>query len=373
MRKRFVPVVAVLMALAMSVTAFAAEQPQTVIGTEDGGTTITITDITPREDETDEQKEKQSADGFKVGSYYPVEIQTAEDNGYQLLVKTFIVPQGVSPEALIEEALIRRGVQYQVSDVLRRELEGSSETKTVSETVTMPAESDEKDELLDLFDADMSYSVDGFSGTLLLNEHSITAEATDTEGYSYTLKDVKEYTGLERNDPYYVPKTAEKYGVTLQLADIEWTPMASGSDNSDTPSLFKATATYTGTAWGSKETDFLATATYSGEVNRATAGEVVYSIIYEEVPAPIVSDEQGNSFAEGVNWRGTLLAVVGFFAGAAAIAVAAYGIKSLLYKHDKKAEDYDQERQINDHYAHRPDMDLPDMLYDMDRGLEDDR
>lgn len=367
MRKRFVPVVAVLMALAMSVTAFAAEQPQTVIGTEDGGTTITITDITPREDETDEQKEKQSANGFKVGSYYPVEIQTAEDNGYQLLVKTFIVPQGVSPEALIEEALIRRGVQYQVSDVLRRELEGSSETKTVSETVTMPAESDEKDELLALFDADMAYSEDGFSGTLLLNEHSITAEATDTEGYSYTLKDVKEYTGLERNDPYYVPKTAEKYGVTLQLADIEWTPMASGSDNSDTPSLFKATATYTGTAWGTKETDFLATATYSGEVSRGTAGEVVYSIIYEEIPT--VVELPDTSFLADFDWGIVIWVII-----AAGLAAAGYlAVKWLLCKRRENAEEREVERMRNAPYANRPAMDLPDMLDEMDRGLEDDR
>ena len=367
MRKKFVPVVAVLMALAMSVTAFAAEQPQTVIGTEDGGATITITDITPREDETDEQKEKQSANGFKVGSYYPVEIQTAEDNGYQLLVKTFIVPQGVSPEALIEEALIRRGVQYQVSDVLRRELEGSNETKTVSETVTMPAESDEKDELLALFDADMSYSVDGFSGTLLLNEHSITAETTDTEGYSYTLKDVKEYTGLERNDPYYVPKTAEKYGVTLQLADIEWTPMASGSDNSDTPSLFKATATYTGTAWGSKETDFLATATYSGEVSRTTAGEVVYSIIYEEIPT--VVELPDTSFLSDFDWKIVIWVIV-----AAGLAAGGYlAVKWLLRKRRENAEEREIERMRNDPYANRPAMDLPEMLDEMDRGLEDER
>ena len=64
MRKRIIPFMAVVMALAMSVTAFAAEQPQTVIGSENGGTTITITDITPREEETDEQEEsKRNASG----------------------------------------------------------------------------------------------------------------------------------------------------------------------------------------------------------------------------------------------------------------------------------------------------------------------
>lgn len=369
MRKTCTTLLVCLMTLTMSMTAFATEQPQTVVETGDNGTSITITDITPRKDETDEQKENQKTEPYKVGSYYPVEIQTAEDNGYQLLVKTFIVPQGVDPSALIEEGLTRRGVEYQVSDILCRELDGDSETKTATETVTMPVESDDEDELLELLDAEMTYSEDGFAGTLLLNERSITAEATDTEGYSYTLKDVKEYTGLERNDPYYVPKTSEKYGVTLQLADIKWTPMASGTDNSRSPSLFKATAIYTGTAWGSKETDFVATATYTGEVSKVTEGDLVYSIIYEELPPAVVPE----GWSAGINWGGALLTVLGIFAGAAVIAAIVYGIKWLLRKREENAEAREQERRNNDPYANRPDMDLPDMLYDMDRGLEDDR
>ena len=365
MRKRIIPFMAVIMALTMSVTAFAAEQPQTVIGSEDGGTTITITDITPREEETDEQEENE-ADEFRVGNYYPVVIQTAEDNGYQLLVKTFIVPQSTSPEALIEETLTRRGVEYQVSDILKRELEGSKETRTISETVSMPTESDKKSELLTRFGSEMTYSEDGFTGTLKLNEQSITAEATDTEGYSYTLKDVKEYTGLERNDPYYVPKTSEKYGVTLQLADIEWTPMASGSDNSRTPSLFKATATYTGTAWGSKASGFLASATYSGEVSKETAGDVVYSIVYEEVPE--VVERSLESLLSG-----PVLNVLFWLASAACVVGVGYlVVKWAVRKRSESAEQRECERMRNDPYANRPSMDLPDMLDEMDRGLEDD-
>ena len=365
MRKRIIPFMAVVMALAMSVTAFAAEQPQTVIGSENGGTTITITDITPREEETDEQEESKATE-FRIGSYYPVEIRTAEDNGYQLLIKTFIVPQGTSPEALIEEALTRRGVEYQVSDILKRELDGSKETRTVSETVSMPTESDKKSELLALFDSEMTYSEDGFTGILKLNEQSITSEATDTEGYSYTLKDVKEYTGLERNDPYYIPKTAEKYGVTLQLADVDWTPMASRSDNSRTPSLFKATATYTGTAWGSKETDFLATATYSGEVTKVTEGDVVYSIVYEEVPE--VAERSFASLFSG-SAMNTLFCLA---AAAFAVGMGYLAVKWALRKRSESAEQRDTELMRNDPYANRPAMDLPDMLDEMDRGLEDD-
>lgn len=367
MRKSCMSLVVCLMALFMSVTAFAAEQPQTIIKADDNGASITIKDITPGEEVTDEQKEILVTENFKVGSSYPVEIQTAEDNGYRLLVKTFIVPQGTDPQTLIEEGLTRRGVEYQVCDVLRRELDGSTETKTVSETVTMPTESDKKSDLIALFEPEMTYGEDGYTGTLDLNVHSITAEATDTEGYSYSIKDVKEFAGLERNDPYYIPKTAEKYGVTLQLAGIEWTPMASRSDNSDTPSLFKATATYTGTAWGSKASGFLATATYSGEVTKTTAGELVYSIVYEEVPP--AGKENKSALLDNINWALILLCIFIIIL----ILLILYLSYDLFCAYRERMDRNKTEQYQSDPYADRPAMDLPDMLNEMDRGLEDDK
>ena len=75
-----------VMAVVLSVKAHAADSPQTVISTNGDKTSISITDITPREDEKDE---KNTQKNYTVGSYYPIEVQTAEDHGMQLLVKTF--------------------------------------------------------------------------------------------------------------------------------------------------------------------------------------------------------------------------------------------------------------------------------------------
>ncbi len=209
MRKISTPLLACLLVLSMSVTAFAAEQPQTVIDTGENGTSITITDITPREDEENAQTAQRKAN-YKVGSFYPVEIQTAEEDGVRLLVKTFLVPQDTDPATLIEEGLTRRGVEYQVSDILKRELAGESESKTVTETVTVPAETDDADELAELFTGTIPYSQDGFAGTLTLEPASIKTKATDTEGYAYTLKDVKEFSGLDRMTPIISPRPHRK-------------------------------------------------------------------------------------------------------------------------------------------------------------------
>ena len=114
---------ACLMAVGLSTTAF-AEEPQTVVNTENGGASISITDITPREEQEDETKSS-----FQTG-YYPIAIETAEDAGVRLLVKTFLVPEGTDPQALIEESLTRRGITYtRYSD----DLAFSGETFSVGE------------------------------------------------------------------------------------------------------------------------------------------------------------------------------------------------------------------------------------------------
>ena len=118
MRKIRTPLLASLLVLSMSVTAF-AEPPQTVIGLDGNGTSITITDITPREDEENEQKAERKTN-YKEGSFYPIEIQTAEEDRIRLLVKTFLVPQGTDPAALVEEGMTR-GVAHFAYTTARRE------------------------------------------------------------------------------------------------------------------------------------------------------------------------------------------------------------------------------------------------------------
>ena len=345
---------ACLMAVGLGTTAF-AEEPQTVVNTGNGGASISITDITPREEQEDETKSS-----FQTG-YYPIAIETAEDAGVRLLVKTFLVPEGTDPQALVEESLTRRGVAYQVSDILLRELEGDAQTKPVTKTVTTPAETDDTEELLTLLSPTLEYGEDGYAGTLSLDPSSISAKAADTTSYSYTLKDTREYTGLDRNDPYYIPKSAEKNGVTLTLADVQWTPMASAGDNSEVPSLYRATAVYTGTAWGSKADGYLVTASYTGEATKAAEGQKMVSIVYEEVP--------GVSLFGSFPWQAVLLVLI----GAGVLTGGVFGVRRLIAKGKDTAENRKSKLVREDPYAGRPPMDLPDLLDEMDRGLEEDR
>ena len=152
--------------------------------------------------------------------------------------------------------------------------------------------------------------------------------------------------------------------MTLSLADVQWTPMASAADNSEVPTLFRATAVYTGTAWGSKADGYLVSADYTGEAIRTEQGSKMVSIVYEEVPSAGLFSASGSP----INWQAVLVVFVGIGLAAGAV----YGVIWLIRRGKESMKERENSRRQNDPYSGRPPMDLPDLLDEMDRGLEDD-
>lgn len=205
------------------------------------------------------------------------DVRLVNENGQNLLIKTWEVPADYDPERLTEADMEKGGYRYKKSYVMLISENNQVDTKLASQTITVTHQ--EKDgaaaRLLPLMD----YDQDGYKGQLALQSDSIYTEAAQKNSYAYTVTDTKEYIGLERNDPYGIPKKTVKNGVTLELADIDWTPMGEGS--------YRAVASYTGTAYGSNVTEYTSTATYLGEVTKETLGSVTYAVVYEGSPIPL--------------------------------------------------------------------------------------
>lgn len=53
-------------------------------------------------------------------------------HGIQLLVKTFLMLEGIDPQTLIQGDLTQQGISYEVSNILRQNIPGDVEKKTVS-------------------------------------------------------------------------------------------------------------------------------------------------------------------------------------------------------------------------------------------------
>ena len=284
-------IAALFIMLALTTTAYAAEPPSTQIA---DNMTITITDIT----------EQQSGDEFALPQFYPSDIQSKTEQGIKLLIKTFDVPHDTPPHVLVEESIERNGIEYKPRDILRNVMPSEISQKTVAQNVTVSAKSDKQADILPLLPESLTYNVDGYIGNLTANLETLSTKVESETGYAYTVRDSREFTNLDRNDPYLIPKTVTKNGVTLSLSDVKW---RGGSENY-IPSSYSATASYCGTAYGSRPSEYLAAVQYSGTVQKEIPGNVVYSIVYAEVPKPMVV------LPESFDWKPVVSVIIGIVA-----------------------------------------------------------
>ena len=302
MIKRLFPTL--LAVLMLTTTAFAAEPDL-----PDG---VTITDITERQSETE----------YALPQFYPSDIQQKTEDGVKLLLKIYEVEADVSLTALIESGLTQNGVEYELRDILRNVSPDTQEKKTAEQVVAVESDSDKTKDIVALLPESMDYSENGFTGQLLLDESSINTVVESTEGYRYAVTDTREYPGLIRNDPYLIPKTVQKNGVTLSLCDVNWSP---GSDYDPGPVSYSAAATYKGFASGSKPSGYTATANYTGEVVKAVPGNVTYTLVYAAKPVPILP--------ESFNWTPVLFGL----GGVVLVGGIATGILFLLRRRRQEA------------------------------------
>jgi hypothetical protein len=242
---------------------------------EEAGTEISVEELT------------ETADWEQPESYVPMDIQPVKEGEFKLLKKIFVVNENVSPMALIEPNLTRLGCSYEYLETLKEELLGERETKTVQKKVVIESSSNDLSVIAAEAEQTISYDEGGFIGELALYAEEIVVEEGEKQSYSYTVTDTKIHAGLASQDPYLIPKTVSKNGVTLTLEGIEWTPVGVMEDGSGRPASYTATASYSGQGWGSKTVGYKAILPYSGEVVKEVPGKVKYTVVYGEMKTAV--------------------------------------------------------------------------------------
>lgn len=274
MFKKALPVFVALLAMAFPVTAFAnetGESGSSIAYTENESTVSVITAGGTYADIAD-----------TGDSYYPLEIRTVSEDGEKLVMKTYEVPSGMNPQRLVEEDIEKNGIPYELRDILKRTVEQDSERKLASKVVTLESKTKDTAEIIKQLAPVIDFNEGGYIGQLQLDTGSIYAEADGYTSYRYPVTEVRKLAGMDRNDTYYIPKSANKNGVQLALNNVQWATMGCGAANNGrlVANNFQAVAEYVGYATGSTATGYTATATYIGEVSRPMEGSVIYTLVY---------------------------------------------------------------------------------------------
>lgn len=225
---------------------------------------------------------------ISVGAaYIPESVIRENRDGRQLIIKTFTISPSDDPETLIEEPFEQEGFFYSQISITKAE-NYHEESKTQTESVTIDTSTNNLSVILDTLPPSREYNHDGYSGILTLDHTSLKTEAAGYSSKSSTISDTKTIEGLDRNDPSYVPKTTVKNGVTLNLANVEWSIAGTSlSDGELVPTLYTAVATYTAKSSYRVATGYVTTATYIGNVVSKGVESITYTVTYLGTPIKV--------------------------------------------------------------------------------------
>ena len=257
----------------------------------DGYTSIVILDGTEKPEVpmfTGEKEANYTEQVAPAKKYYPYEITNVDEDGDMLIVKSFRLKEEINPEELVETNINRKDHPYKRRDILMKQLKGTTDEIEASKTITITTDTKDKSVIANQMPSEEFYNEDGYKGQLYIDKASVEVVPGEKQNYSYTLKDVREYTNLDRMDTNSIAKTVNKNGVTLKLNDIDWQPMGSTVNGSgEIVSNYKAIARYSGAAYGTNVKNYTATAQYVGTVTKENPGDYIYSVIY----APLTENE----------------------------------------------------------------------------------
>lgn len=214
----------------------------------------------------------------------PTETVVRNLDGVQEYIKVYTVPPDTNAEDLIEPAFDYNGYTYTCTNIVKEE-NVYSDTKTLTENVSVETEDDDLDSILAALEPSIVYDDGQWRGVLNLDHTTIRTEATGHETRSFAVTEVKQINNLNSNDMSFVPATTVKNGITIQLKSVDWQVQSTDLvDDVLVPASYVAIATYSGTGWYSAPTGYISTAEYVGEVVDAGISSITYTLTYTGTP-----------------------------------------------------------------------------------------
>ena len=220
-----------------------------------------------------------------AGHIVPDSQVAQEINGKMTLTQVFRVDESVDPDSLIVDKMTVDGYNYTFTSITQ-DVEKVTDKKNVQVNVEQVSDKADLADSIRLFDAEIPYDEDGYTGLLHIDPKSITTVVSSTERKGGTTKKSATKTyDLETNDPTLVPQTIEEGGKTMKLASLSWQEKGYLPDSS-IPTGYTATAIYeyTQTSYRNVPTGYTTTATYVGEVSKEDENIYIYNLTYTGVP-----------------------------------------------------------------------------------------
>ena len=223
-------------------------------------------------------------------------ISNATDNNLKTFEyeKTVKVNQIEDCKKELEKEINKDGITYKLEDIIEKE-----NTKIVSRNKEITKEllvnTNDKYKVLNMFKQELNVKEDGYTGTLKIDNNSVTIKPNDSYREEYKVYYEKEYKNVKSNELNNIPKTIKKDNVTYYLVDPVWTVSKTQIiDGQDVPVLYNGIMKYEAIKERTVVTNYIATVKYNGKLEKEVIDTVTLTMKYTEVPTQKIEEKQEN-------------------------------------------------------------------------------
>lgn len=184
----------------------------------------------------------------------------------------------------ILDEIIENDVQYKLESIKETENKATlSKDKKICKEIVVTTNN--KSEILKMFENKKDIQEDGYSGKLKLQTNSLTVKINNSYQKEYKVYLQKTYKNIKSNELNDVPKEIKKDGVTYYLVNPVWKiGKTEKIGNNEIPLTYNGTMYYEGKKAKEIVKDYKATVEYEGTLEKEVVSSITINMKYKEVP-----------------------------------------------------------------------------------------
>lgn len=220
--------------------------------------------------------------------------------------KTIEIEQTEEYEKSITDEITIDNIKYHLKDV-QQQKNIITLSKDKEEQKQKIVTTNNKSEILNLFDSKIQMQEDGYFGELELQIDSLEIKINNSYREEYKVYLQETYTDIERNELNNIPKEIEKDGTTYYLVNPIWTiSKIEKIGDSEVPVAYNGIMNYEGIKTREVIKDYKASVKYLGTLKKEIVETATYTLNYEEIPQesnyimPVVTATAGIIIFSGI-------------------------------------------------------------------------
>ena len=208
--------------------------------------------------------------------------------------KTVSIEEAEQYRENIKNEITIDNVKYELQDITERENKGiiSKEKEQRKQKVVY---TNNKYDVLNMFESKIEMTEDEMSGTLELQNNSLNLKVNDSYTEQYKVSLTKNYENVPSNELNDVPKIIEENETTYYLINPIWTvSQVENVEGQDVPIAYNGEMQDEGIKERTIVKSYLATVSYKGTIEKEEVDSISFEITYKEVPQEITDEESPN-------------------------------------------------------------------------------